>query len=374
MGIVTIIDHRNFGNRLQNYALQEAIRALGRDTVTIRNTPRPGDGASTIQRKIETLRNRGVYAFVDRVRRMGSRPSPPKPEGAPSLARVHGNREFTLSLINDSAQRYEELTDTVEFARRFESFVVGSDQVWNPEFRLLNHIDFLTFAQERQRIAYAASMGVSELSPQAKRRYASYLRGIPAISVRELEASKIVYDLTGRRVPVVLDPTMLVRSEEWRNLASTPRSLDVAGYIAKFYLGEEDEPRRLLIEQYARKRGLRVININDPELHQHYCTSPTDFLGIIDNAHLVVTDSFHAAVFATMFQTPYVIRGRGQMNSRFATLKRKTGMQTRDWQTPAALEASIDIDWGTVAARIQQERADSLGFLEDSLAHAANRG
>lgn len=371
VGIVTLVGYVNFGNRLQNYALQECIRSLGFDVLSIKNTPRFGDGAGPIQRRMQILQRRGLHAFMDKARSMSARmPSPIAPRES---LRIKGNLDFTQRYLRESNWSFEELSDTAEFARGFEYFVVGSDQVWNPDLRELNHIDFLTFAAEAQRVAYAASMGVSHLSRYDQRRYKAYLSGIPEISVREYRAAEIVHDITGRCVPVVLDPTMLMNVEKWRGLTIVPQGLASSDYIAKFYLGEEEEGRRALIDEFARKRGLRIVNMNDPE-SIHYCTSPSDFLGAISKAQFVATDSFHAAVFSTLFETPYVITGRGQMNSRFSTLERKTGIRAADWATLADLRASMEVDWDSVRTRIDHERKESHGFLANSLGRPDGRG
>ena len=39
VGIITIIDYNNYGNRLQNYATQEVIKHLGFEVETIINSP-----------------------------------------------------------------------------------------------------------------------------------------------------------------------------------------------------------------------------------------------------------------------------------------------------------------------------------------------
>jgi len=287
--------------------------------------------------------------------------------------RMKGNLEFTREYIRESDWSFEDVSDTTALTRGFGYFVVGSDQVWNPNYRELSQIDFLTFAAEEQRVAYAASIGVSHLSRYDQRPFKEYLPGIPAISVREDRAAEIVYELTGRNVPVVLDPTMLMNVETWRRLATVPQGLGSSSFLAKFYLGEEEGGRWALVDEFARKHSLRIVNMNDPE-SVHYCTSPSDFLGVISHAKFVVTDSFHAAAFSTMFGTPHVTERRPQMSSRFSTLEGKTGIATADWATLADLRASLDVDWDLVRARIDREREESHRFLANSLGRPNRRG
>lgn len=367
VGIITIMDRTgNFGNRLQNFALQKVLGALGYDATTIPNTPRLGDG-SPIGSKIAVLRKDGLKAFAHKALSLTTPPSPPPPPHPLVIQRLEGNNNFSSTHIQVWPRHYSDIQDTQEFARSFDYFVAGSDQVWNPRFRLLNHVDFLTFADERQRIAYAASIGIDDLLPHEKRQYRRYLRGIPSISVREDRAAEIVHDLTGRRAPVVLDPTMLLPAETWQSLAVAPNDLPPGKYIAKFYLGQEMPREKELIAERARKSGLRVVDLNDTNTPEHYLTSPLEFLGAIKNAGLVIADSYHAAVFSTIFQIPHAIKGRGLMNSRFESLERKTGIHATEWQTQAALDATLDINWDAVSSRLADERREALAFLAQAL-------
>jgi hypothetical protein len=371
VGIVTIIDHRNFGNRLQNYALQEVVRDMGFNVVTLRNSPRQGDGAPALKRRVETLRRRGVHAFLDRSRNTLRVPRPTEFEDPRILSRIRENRDFTSALIRESGASFEDLSDPSILAKAFDFFIAGSDQVWNPHFRLLNQIDFLTFANEGQRVAYAASIGVSALSRYESRRYGHYLRGIPSVSVREYEAADIVFRLTGRRVPVVLDPTMLLDLQQWHRVSTSPPRLQDNDYIVKFHLGELESSRCGIVEEFAKKRRWQVVDLNDVGDERAFCSSPTDFLGAIRDAQMVVTDSFHAAVFATLFRTPYVVEGGGTMNSRFDTLSRHSEIRTGGWRTPADLEACLGVEWDSVHARLAKERELSMRFLATSLGQVA---
>lgn len=367
VGIITITDRTgNFGNRLQNFALQQVLATFGYDATTIPNTPRLGDG-SPIGSKIAVVRKDGLRAFVHKARRLTKPASPPPPQHPLVIERLAGNSNFSAIHTHVWPRHYSKIEDIREFARSFDYFITGSDQVWNPRFRLLNHVDFLTFADERQRIAYAASIGLNDLLPHEKRRYRRYLRGIPSISVREARAAEIVHDLTGRHVPVVLDPTMLLPAETWRSHADALDHLTPGEYIAKFYLGQEAPSDKELIAERARKAGLRVVDLNDTNSPENYLTSPLEFLGAIRNAKFVVTDSYHAAVFSTIFRIPHAIKGRGLMNSRFDNLEKVTGTHATEWQTQASLDVTLDVDWEAVGVRLSDHRRGSLSFLAHAL-------
>ena len=57
VGIVTINDDTNYGNRLQNFALQEAIRSLGHEPETLVNRPPAWDRALLAPRMAHEIRH-----------------------------------------------------------------------------------------------------------------------------------------------------------------------------------------------------------------------------------------------------------------------------------------------------------------------------
>lgn len=374
IAIVTMIHHDNFGNRLQNFALQEVLKGMGHAVVTIRNTPRLGDG-NPVRRKAEVLRRSGLrafrYKFENVLEKIQSRHSTGSVLGDGAQAPIiSGNSAFTKRCISESDFTFESLPDPRCLADEFDYFVVGSDQVWNPEFRLLNGIDFLTFVRPEQRVAYAASIGTDTLSPYVSRRYKRFMQDIPSISVREESAARLVRELTGRAVPVVLDPTMLLDKTIWASLSDAAESRPRPGYVAKFYIGSVPSGSDALVSEFARRKGLRVESSGVGGDVDRPLNSPSEFLALIKNASLVVTNSYHAAVFATIFRTPYLVKGRGAMNSRFETLEEKTGISAMRWYAEGNFDAALRIEWREVARRLDRERAHSIAYLEGALKRA----
>jgi len=123
----------------------------------------------------------------------------------------------------------------------------------------------------------------------------------------------------------------------------------------------------LPILEFATDRGFDRVDLKSDAREDLAAMGPLEFIGAIKASNLLVTDSFHAAVFATIFRVPYLLKGRGAMNSRFDTLLSKSGLPMPRWGTFKELEASIDIDWDSVHQRIARERADSLDYLRTAL-------
>ena len=128
-------------------------------------------------------------------------------------------------------------------AREYDAFVVGSDQVWRPIYTpdvtrfftaFLGHSDIC-------RIAYAASFGVdvNEFSKEQIACGREYLKLFSAISVREESGIRLCKELFDVQACQVLDPTMLLRREDYQRFASTaPQS---PGNLMVYVLDRTDD-------------------------------------------------------------------------------------------------------------------------------------
>lgn len=370
VGIVTLPGDNNLGNRLQNYALQEAIFELGFHHVeTIEGLPRDESPLLRLQRLAATGYARRAE-ISRKLLRQNDAPAPDLHLSSPE--RYHAISQFTDEFIRQAPQKFPRSEPAKHFIERYHGFVLGSDQVWNPAFTHANPEWFLSFARPEQRIAYAASMGISQLPNYLRSRYRRGIAGIGSLSVREERAAQIIQELTGLVAPVVLDPTMLLSSERWKSFALPWTPEKPGNYLVTFMLSSGDtkaEPQgeHFHVEKIARELDLEVFDLFAEEESHVRAVGPREFLGAIRDAQLVITDSFHAAVFATLFHKPFFLVSRGDMNSRFDTLLHHTGLTHRMLLDVSDLDASRLIDWDSVDQRLSTARDRSLTFLHEAL-------
>lgn len=335
-GIVTIQSLNN-GNRLQNYALQRVLTDEGFKTESIRREP-----FNAMKRLKGTLRRVIKNDSVNRF------------------------RAFDSEFIHFSKYTLSTQFITPGFSDAYDAYVIGSDQVWNPDFSFSSELEYLPMVEPSKKVAYAASFGVREIKAGCIRT-AELLSGIPSISVRENAGAKIILDLTGREVPVVLDPTMLLTTENWSFVSKKP---DIATcntpFAVKCVLGDDASGSR--IDSIASKYGLNIIDINDPLLR----IGPSEFVWLISHSELVCTDSFHASVFALLHHKPLAIFERvsanADMSSRFDTLCSNFGLVGNRSSEPSFGENAIfGTDWNDVDNRLFALRKSSLYWLKSSL-------
>ena len=212
---------------------------------------------------------------------------------------------------------------------QFDTFIVGSDQVWNPNY--LNTFYDLSFVNDdNAKVSYAASLGKLSFSKKDEERYSGFLADYSLISVREEAAQKLLTRLVNKNIELVLDPTLLLCSEEWLSICS-PRRV-VEDYLFCYFLNDNELHRKLAIE-FAAIKHLKIVTIPDLSYSYRECdkgfgdfrlynVGPSDFLSLIKHSSFVFTDSFHATVFSLIFNKQFIVFDdfKSSTGSRIETL------------------------------------------------------
>ena len=174
-------------------------------------------------------------------------------------------------------------------------------------------------------------MALDEI-PKNKRSFMkSSLERYNAISVREEHTVKILEELTGKNVELVVDPTLLLDKEDWDKVSSD-RIID-SDYIFCYFLGDNPQ-ERFIAKEFGQKVDMQIVSIPMCKKHYRYCdwdygdqnfpfASPEDFISLISNANYVFTDSFHACIFSLIYKKQFVVFNRnksGTMSTRIDSL------------------------------------------------------
>lgn len=362
IGIVTIYDTDNYGNRLQNYALFKFLSKKGYDVETIKNT-------DVLNKKdnylIKTIM-KSIYYIVHKKNRSTN---------------INSKREYSFSQFDKNIKltKYTFSNLKKRYLKKYDFVVAGSDQIWNPTFGRLKTFDLMDYKEIKNKIAYAASFGISDLPDSCNQDYLSKcFNDIKYLSVREEQGKKILEKLTGRKdIEVVLDPTMLLSAKEWEKVIKKPSQLKNDGkYILCYFLGNFSNTRRLEIERVAKENDCQIIDIldyNDP----FYICGPSEFLYLEKHAFLICTDSFHSSVFAVLFDRPFVVFGREEknvknMNSRIETFISKLGLVNRQFNGKSITDENINHDYSEAYEILEEERKKAQLFLDRALGECCN--
>lgn len=285
--IITINDYCNYGNRLQSYALY------------------------TYMNKYIPTRTIWFISSHKRIKDFIKLFFPINKE----IRRYNKFHIFTkryikpLYIQKKSIKKYEN-----------DIFITGSDQVWNSTFGTFSDEFLLPFAKFKN--SYAASFGYENIPQNDIELFKRNLQQFENISVREEKGIELINELQIKKdVEVVLDPTMMLSSNEWEKLIHK-KKLNYE-YVLVFFIGKISDENIKKIYDYSKKKNYKVINLLDVN-DKNYCCSPSDFLFLEKNAKMIFTDSFHSTVFSIIFNKPFIVFPREdnlvKMNSRIDTL------------------------------------------------------
>lgn len=269
----------------------------------------------------------------------------------------------------------------------FDAVVCGSDQIWNMALSSFESVYMLDFPLPYRKVSYAAGMMDVPFFSAADRypQLFGWLEDFDAVSVRENAAKTLIQTRTGGQVDaaVVLDPTLLLTSEEWLQAVELP-PLQREPYIF-CYLFHLSETQKSLIRKAARAHhcdtvvfldSLRsgAVDLEGLRAELTRTISIEMFLALIKNAAAVVTDSFHGTVFSILFEREFFSlesdSDAAERNlDRAATLLDKAGLSRRLLRRGQedAIDLSDVINYNAVKERIGTERQKSLAWLERSV-------
>ncbi|WP_195467398.1 polysaccharide pyruvyl transferase family protein [Clostridium sp. D43t1_170807_H7] len=361
VGIITITNGQNYGNRLQNYAVQVVLESIGCEAETIKNIT--GDNNKRETKIINSIK-KTIHIINDSYLGINN-------ERFNKISRYIKFEQFTNRLINQSKHIVSKGNISDVIKKEYDYFITGSDQVWNPNFFFNSEIEFLTFAKKGQKIAYSPSFGISEIPIELREKYSMLINQMDHLSVREEAGAEIIKDLTGRDASVLVDPTMMLSKHKWLSIANKPKWKSDKEYILTYFLGNKDEEYKNKIDRIKNKNNLEVINLLDISDKNAFSVDPSEFLWLINNAKLMCTDSFHGIVFSLIMKTNFILFTRKDkevsMNSRLETLLSKFNMNNRVDKNIVSDEQIFNVDFSKVDEIISIEKEKAINYLKNAL-------
>lgn len=358
IGIVTLNGYDNYGNRLQNYALQEVLKGYNYEVETIVIEEHSQRENMSRLKKIRSLK--GLFRAI-KLRTFNRK--------------TYNLKKIRLDKFTEFSTRYiyevkyivtdvNNLSSDCDLTNDYDYFVVGSDQVWNPNFVQSEDFFFLRFTCKRKRIAYAPSFGVAEIPEKYKETYRIFLKEMEHISVREDAGAKIIKQLIDFDAPVLVDPTLLLSKEQWLKITEQAQNKTPKKYLLTYFLGGLPAKFNNQIRDLATKNKLTIINIGDTH------DGPSQFLDYIKDCSVLCTDSFHGAVFSILFEKPFIIyprEGSISMYSRIDTLLDKFGLHSRKIENIKSSTDAFDVDYSHVPIILENEKKKSHKYLKNAL-------
>lgn len=392
IGIITLLyKNFNYGGLLQAYATKKILQ----NTKKIANHIAIDQvyNKKTIKEKLKVKGTNGIIkSLLFHIKNSLKKLTFQEKRRLKNQIKNEQNLSIRRTKFNDFMEtiEYEGPYDSLSIKdslKNYDIFLTGSDQVWNPDWHKdAYYLDFVP--DDIPKISYAASIGKNQLTKEQLDYAIPKIKRLDYISVREQEAKELLDPYIDKEIKVVLDPTLLLSQRDWNAVAVTPTIEDA--YIFVYLLGNKKE-HRTKIKQIAEILNLKIVFL--PHIHFQYeladedfadidlyDVGPAEFVGLIKNAQIVITDSFHGCVFSIIYHKNFWALKRhkdtekGNMNSRLYTLFSNLGLKERlldDEQRLTKEQLLSGIDYEAVDEKLEILRKDSMDFLENALSESA---
>lgn len=355
VGILTFHLAINYGAVLQCYALQEFLRNNGYHVKVIDYHP---DFRKRRASKISMTSGyniiRKIYVFMRNL--------------MPS--KIGWN--ITFNRFVKTKLELSSRCSALSIPSSFDSYVIGSDQLWN--FTITGGPHSVFFAEfpfdkgTRKYVSYAVSMELTSVSDDDQKRMSNLLQNFDAISVREQNAVDFLENLTDKDIRKTIDPTLLVNESVWDSFSEAPSKQEK--YVLLYQVRVSEHAKKLA-ETIAKQLGVSVVEIasglTTPSKTALKYVTPEQFVGWFRSAECVVTTSFHGTAFSLIFKKPfYTVNLRDGWDSRVGSLLRSLGLTDR---SVIAGESPLfsKVDYSNIDKELGRLRKASSDFLLNNL-------
>lgn len=371
IGIITIHKINNYGSVLQAFALQKMCEILGfKAEIIDYNFPNSLHANNKYATKCDTQPNEPrwiklLYAF--------------------KLFRQHkGINTFVQKFHHLSKGQYNSPNELKQNPPKYDIYITGSDQLWNPRHCAGDPSFLLHFAPDNAlKISYAASLCSNKLPDELVGMYQHLLRRYAYISLRENSSIRVVNGLTGRDdATMVLDPTLLLNRGQWNEIASKKRIVK-RKYVLCYFLNYTFNAFPYvdqLAEYIYRQTGYEIVRVARPPHHlgishsrYEVGASPEDFLALVRDAEMILTTSFHGTAFAVNYGKPVftVVQDKAASDSRQVSLMHNLGL---DDQILSINDGMPDVNRFSYDSKAEQEKLEalrqhSMNYLKTALNH-----
>lgn len=311
IGILTFHWATNYGAVLQCYALQKHLESMGHEVKIMNYKPRQYDD--------------NIYTFLRFRKFLNLR------EYINNRKKESALCKFRKEYLHQTKRVYQ-CKDMASLASQFDIIVSGSDQVVNPSFLLsgegrgiVTPTYFLGFPFKGKRIGYALSFGCVEYPKDACSIASEYIKAFDVITVREKTGLDIVKSMGREDAVVVPDPTLLIESRFYHQLADNHINPNQNQYIYSFFIRNIAERKHTICNILKGKHILWNNEDGDYTMQ--------GWLNKIKHSEFVVTDSFHCVVMCLKLHKKFAIvtesNGNVGMNDRLYTLLGNIGLDNR---------------------------------------------
>lgn len=368
IGILTLPFNNNYGGYLQSYALMTVLKKMGHQPTLIMR--RHNKTAVTLSFKIR-LAIKGLLKTILKFKQcqiIYDVEYSFKHDGKNMLKFVVKYMQPQTPFLYDNDSLREYCND------KFDAYIVGSDQVWRAIYvpDIKNYFLDFTKGWNVKRIAYAASFGTDrpEYTDSQIQECKILLEKFDAVSVREMSGLEVFkrFHWQDAFVQCVLDPTLLLSSEDYNQILSKIKSKSYNKIF--YYVLDRDINIDKVLNQTSSLLGLSLYGISNIQNSHSGLISIEEWLSNIRDSKFIITDSFHGMVFSIIFHKPFMVCVNMKRGAdRFTNLLDELGLSDRILKKGCNLGSLVNskINWKGIDEKIDLLKEKSMLFLKQNL-------
>jgi len=277
------------------------------------------------------------------------------------------NRRFKKT---KKSYTYRNFNDIVQ-EENIDGFVCGSDTIFCvDEWDGFEDAYFAEYPCMKNGyvVSYAASFGDAHFNEQTYKVLIQRLNNFKALGIRENRMIPFIKENVSIPVSRTIDPTLLLVEDDFKEII-TPK-LESEKYLL-LYARRYNKKMFDFADMLAKQNGWKVIDIslraeNVDKHRMAYDAGVEEFLSLIKYSEYVVTNSFHAIIFATQFCRPFVAFSRDYGDSKIIELLDLLGLSERLLVNGDEV-LNNEIDFKVVQEHIAPYKIASLNFLKSEL-------
>ena len=375
IGIITIVKNavdESFGPAMQIFAVQEVIRSYGFEPETIVDETCKRNLIQQVLRGLDEIK-KGPES-ISYIWRKAVSHSPAKAS--------YGTNDIQKKLIQARRENYAKFidryikistlkeTDLFLDNKKLDSysyFAVGSDQVWNPYYPQVDRIKYLQFCDKDKRVAFVPSIAQSDIPFRFRKNFIEGVNGFNKLCIREEEGKKLIRKYAKTDAEVLIDPTMMIPTEKYAEMAVCPKCMPEGEYAFCYFLGTSIDKDS--IEKSAKCLAEKFMWMRKFDLPDYYIMNPSEYLYAIKSAKVILTDSFHVTVFAIMFHKPVIVFHKKEgtfaaTESRLTTLLKRFNMLNCFADNGSVLSIP-EVDYDFVDETLNSERINAKKYFDE---------
>lgn len=293
--------------------------------------------------------------------------------------------EFSNKYLNIRTKLLKRRSQLKGIDNKFDIVIAGGDQVWNVRCRDADIAYFLSFVKNAKKVAYSPSLGARNINKYAlnPQKYAKLLNDFVYLSVREVNGQKWLKELTGKDIPLIADPTLLLNHDEWINHLSIRKTKNKEKFMVYYAFYYNNEHNDEILQKLSAKMNMPIYIIDRKSwainkldkygIKLYEKSGPIGILELMENAEISLVQSFHGIIFSALFhKTFWSLRNQTIKNpddDRAKVILNQLGLEDRAITYEELLEKDITekVDYKNADINIEKMRKRAFEYIESFL-------